>query len=263
MLDKKAAGFVSLAIIVAVLVGRLPVFAQFIPCRIVNLKLTPPSSVEAGQFFQVISNPTISCDPSVLPIVRADLLDVGSSHTISSTSVPYYIYTSSFTVSLVNQGTARALLGDWALQLNVYVINVVNGQAAASASQLFHVLVEPYTPPVSSLQANMTSTQTSIVVALLTNTTQLKSANATQEMETETLSSSTVTFNTAETGSLSEFLVPLVIIIVGVAIFGFLAFAGHRRDERHTASVNYCKKCGSALADNQSYCTNCGTKQVR
>ena len=159
------ASLIILAIVLAV--SPAPVSAQFIPCRIVNVNIDP-SLIQAGQPFHVTSNLTISCDPSVLPVVRVDLLVAASSTIISSTSLPYYTYASSFVISVINQATAPTSPGVWVLEVRVYVINAINGQAVASSSQLFHVNVEPYTS-VRASQSNATTTQ-SFTTPLMTST---------------------------------------------------------------------------------------------
>jgi len=235
-------------------------FAQFISCKVVNLNLVPPSIVQAGQPFQVTSNVTASCDPSVLPVIRVDLVDESTSQTLSSTSVPYYTYSSSFTASIVNQATARQLTGSWALEVQVYIISEINGQSVASASQVFQVNVQPYTPPVTEMQTTEPTNQgfsNSSTVSV-----QILPATTSQQVTTEAFTSSHLTFptQTASTPT-NELLLPVAILLVGLAVFGLLVYAGQRRSRTIKAS-KYCGQCGTSLNAKESYCTNCGAKQT-
>jgi hypothetical protein len=226
---KKTAGILSLAMLIMILAASSQfASAQFIPCRIVNLNLIPPTLVEAGQPFQVTSNLTISCDPSVLPLIRADLVDTGTSKILSTTSLQYYAYSSSFMVSVVNQATAHGSIGGWALQVQVYVINAINGYSVASTSQLFHVTVEPYTPPSSSSQTIATSTQT--LMTSVSVQTQSLSPTTNQAVIKVAVSSAQLVPNIqAEENPVVPLLIPAAIVLLGVGIFGSLVYAGRRR----------------------------------
>ena len=128
-------------------------------------------------------------------------------------------------------------------------------------TQLFHVNVEPYTL-VSVAQTNGTTTQS--FTTSLTNSTQPMGAATNQEMQTETLSPVGTAFNTQSTGTPAiGFLVPATIILLGIAIFGLLAFAGRRRVQQFPVSGNHCEKCGVQLSPNENYCTNCGAKHTK
>lgn len=249
----------TIAIIIACL-NTQSSYAQFIPCEIVNLNPIPPTLVQAGQPFQVTSTLTVSCDPSVFPVIRVDLLDAGSSKTLSTTSLPYYTSSSSFTVSVVNQATARQLSGSWPLQVQAYVINGVNGQSVASTSQLFQVDVEPYTPPVTEMQTAEATTQKTSVSSI---STQLLPTTTNREVLTEALLS-TITFNTQTTSSAAgELLLPATIVLIGLTVFGLLLFAGSRRGRQRSVSSNRCGQCGVELSHDQNYCTNCGAKHTK
>jgi hypothetical protein len=249
----------TIAIIIPCL-STQPSYAQFIPCNIVNLNPIPPTLVQAGQPFQVTSDLTISCDPSVLPVIRVDLLDPESSKTLSTTSLPYYPSSSSFTVSVINQATARQLLGSWPLQVQAYVINGVNGQSVASTSQLFQVNVQPYTPSITEIQTTEATTQTSSTSSI---SAQSSPTTTNQEAITEALPS-TITFNAQTTRSAaSELLLPAAIVVIGLAAFGLLVFAGSRRNSQRSVSSDHCGQCGVELIHDQNYCTNCGAKQAK
>jgi hypothetical protein len=141
--EKTTRALLSLTVTIAVLAITPQLsFAQFIPCRIVTLNVVPGPAL-AGQPFQVTTSLTVSCDPSVLPVIRVDLLDAISSGTLSTNSVLYYPSASSFKASVINQATAPQLTGSWALQIQAYVINGLNGRTAASTALLFQVNVEP------------------------------------------------------------------------------------------------------------------------
>jgi hypothetical protein len=257
---KKTLAYVCLAIAIIIpCLSTRSSYAQFMPCKIVNLNLIPPTLVQAGQPFQVTSNLTASCDPSVLPVVRVDLLDASTSKTLATTSLPYYPSSSSFTVSVVSQATARQLLGSWALQIQAYIINGINGLSVASASQLFQVNVQPYTPPVTAMQTTEATTQnpsTSLV------STQLPPTTTNQEVVTETLPP-TVTSNTQTTSTTAGLILPVTIVLLGLAVFGLLVFAGRRNRRQHSASTSYCGQCGTKLSHDQTYCPNCGAKHTK
>ena len=252
--------FVAVAIVILAL-SHQSTYAQFIPCKIVTFNPVTPTLVQAGQPFQVTTNLTVSCDPSVLPVIRVDLLDATTSQTLSTNSVPYYAYSSSFPASVVNQLTARQLIGSWALEDRAYVINGLNGQSAASTGQLFQVNVEPYTPPVTQVQTTETSIQianSSIAVATLPLPVTTSLENIT---EVTTSSQTQLAVNTEVTNNpSSQLLVPGAILLVGLVAFGLLMFAGNRRKQRPT-STRQCGKCGTELNHNEKYCTHCGAKQ--
>ena len=235
--------------------------AQFIPCKVVNLNVVPPAVVQAGRPFQVTTNLTVSCDPSILPIVRVDLLDATSSAVISTNSVPYYPSASSFLASVVNQATARPLTGSWSLQVQVYVISGLNGRSVASTAQLFQVSVEPYTPSTTETQTTEMTAQTS--TPSTASTTQLAPAATELENKTETtISSALPVTNEAASSPAGEFLVPAAIILVGLAVFGLLMFARSRRKPRPASGVK-CAQCGAELSDGAKYCGKCGAKQTQ
>jgi len=235
-------------------------YAQFIPCKIVNLNVIPPTLVQAGQPFQVTINLTVSCDPSVLPIVRVDLVDATNSATVSTNSVPYYPSASSFTASVTNQGTAPNVPGSWALEVHAYVISGLNGQAVASTAQLFQLNVEPYTPAATETQTMETTTQISI--SSLAPTTQLlpvatEFENATTP--TTTTMSSELAVSPQSATPTDQLLVPAAILLVGVLAFGFFMFTASRRKQT-TATSKHCGQCGAELNHDEKYCTNCGAK---
>lgn len=204
--------------------------AQFIPCRIVNLNVVPPTLVQVGQSFQVTTNMTVSCDPSVLPVIRVDLVDATTSQTLSTSSFPYYSYSSSFTASVVNRATAHQLIGSWALRIQVYVINGLNGQSVASTGQLFQVNVEPYTP---TTQMQTTATTTQFSNPSFAVSTSSSSAPTEFENTTETAVSSVLVVNTQMASSSNDqLLLPAGILIVGFVGFGLLMFAASRRKRR-------------------------------
>jgi len=199
--------------------------AQFVPCKIVNLNVVPPTLVQGGQSFEVTTDMTVSCDPSVLPIIRIDLVDATTSQTLSTSSVPYYSYSSSFTASVVNQATARQIIGSWALRVQVYVINGLNGQSVASTGQLFQVNVEPYTPPTQMQTVITQFSNSSFAVS-----TSSLSAPTEFENSTQTAMSSVLVINTQmASSSNNQLLVPTGILLVGFVVFGLLMFAASRR----------------------------------
>ena len=251
--------FTALAILV-VLMSYQSTYAQFIPCKIVTMNPIPPTLVQAGQPFQVTTNLTVSCDPSVLPVIRIDLLDASTSRILSTNSVPYYPISSSFPASVVSQLTARQLIGSWALQDQAYVISGINGQSVASTAQLFQVNVQPYTPPVTQMQTTETSTKISnstfAVTALpLPATTALE--NITQATSSQMQLAEITQASSTSTGQL---LVPSTILLVGLVAFGLLMFAASRRKQRST-SKRQCGQCGTQLNQDENYCTHCGAKQ--
>ena len=257
---KTTHALLSLTVALAVLaVIPHPTVAQFIPCKIANLNVVPSTMVQAGQPFQVTTDLTVSCDPSVLPVIRVDLLDATTSQTLSTNSAPYYPASSSFTASVVNQATAHQLTGSWALQVEAYVISGLNGQSVASTGQLFQVNVEPYTPPVTEMQTTEITTQPSN--SSFANTTQLMPAATQFENAMETTTSSELAVSTQVSAGPSQLFLPAAILLVGIVVFGVLMFAGSRRNQRPTSNKR-CGQCGAELSYNEKYCTNCGTKQT-
>ena len=262
---KTTRALLSLTVALAVL-AVIPhsTVAQFIPCKIVNLNVVPSTVVQAGQPFQVTTNLTVSCDPSVLPVIRVDLLDGTSSATLSTNSVPYYPSTSSFIASVVDQATSRQLTGSWALQVQAYVISGLSGRSLASTAQLFQVNVEPYTPAATETQTTEATIQVSS--APFAASTQLFSATIPLENQTEARAQSQnqIPPNTQMVGgSTEQFLVPAAILLAGLVVFGLLIFAGGRRTRGHAASSVRCGQCGTELNHNEKYCTNCGAKQTK
>ena len=205
--------------------------AQFIPCRIVNLNLTLPNIVQAGQPFQITTTLTVSCDPSVLPVVRVDLVDATTSQTLSTTSNPYYPTSSSFIAPVVSQATARSSPGNWALQVRAYVLNGMNGASVASTSQLFQLNVTPYTPPVTTMETIQMTTQASSISSAASY-----SFPTIQESQTQALQTSQITFSTSTTPDLTGQLLPAVaLVLVALAIFALLFYAGGKRARKNTA----------------------------
>jgi len=190
------------------------------------------------------------------------VVDESSSKTLSSTSAPYAAYSSSYTFSIVNQVTAPQALGGWPLEVQVYVISEINGQSVASTSQLFQVNVQPYTPPVIEVQTTQLTTQSYSNSSSLS--VQVSPATTNQSISGEFFTSSQLNFPTETTSSpLGEFLLPIVIVLVGLAAFGILVFAGRRRGSPTILATKYCGQCGTRLNSNESYCPNCGAKQTK
>lgn len=259
---KRKTLLVNLVIVIIILgLSAQLSLAQFIPCRIVNLKLTLPDLVQAGQPFQITTTLSVSCDPSVLPVVRVDLVDATTSKILTTTSMPYYPSSSSFTVPVVSQATARSSPGSWGLQVQAYVLNGVNGATAASSSQLFQLTVTPYTPPVTTMQTITTTTQVSNISSVAFYSSQLTSAS-TQENQTQALQTSQITFSTSTTPDLTGQLLPAAaLVLVALAIFALLFHAGHKRG-RSSGGSQFCGQCGGKLEGNSSFCTNCGANRT-
>jgi len=244
--------------IMAVGVSSRSSLAQFIPCKIVNLNLTLPNMVQAGQPFQITTTLTVSCDPSILPVVRVDLVDATTSQTLTTTSTPYYPSSSSFTLPVVSKATARGSTGSWALQVRAYVLNGINGATTASSSQLFQLNVVPYTPPVTTMQTIVTSSVSSAASYSFPTLTTI------QENQTQALQTNQFTSNTSATPDLTSQLLPAAaLILVALAIFALLFYAGSKRARKSIGERNYCGQCGSEIETNSSFCTNCGAKQPR
>jgi hypothetical protein len=227
MLGPKRTFFLVSGFIAFITVGIIPELslAQFIPCNIVNLGLAPPAIVQLGQPFQVISTLTVSCDPSVFPVIRVDLVDSATSRTISTTALPYYPSSSSFTVSLVNQARAPDSVGSWALQVQAYVISGINGRAVASTSQLFQITITPYAPQITTVQtaettSMMSSVPSTVSNSFLTSTTSQRTLTQTQQ------ATQIVLYTSQNTADVTTELVPIVLIaILVVAAIGILVFA--------------------------------------
>ena len=249
---------------IAIILGVSPRFslAQFIPCKIVNLKLTLPDTVQAGQPFQITTTLTVSCDPSVLPVVRVDLVDAGTRRILTTTSIPYYPSSSSFIAPIVSQATARNSLGSWALQVQGYVLNGINGAAVASTSQLFQLNVTPYTPPVTTIETIQMTTQASSISSAASYV--IPTLTTIQENQTQALQTSQITPSTATSPNLAGQLLPVVaLVLVALAIFALLFHAGGKRVRKNIAGSKYCGQCGSNIEVNSSFCTSCGAKQPK
>jgi len=236
--------------------------AQFIPCKIVNLNLTLPDIVQAGQPFQITTTLTVSCDQSILPVVRVDLVDATTSQILTTTSNPYYPSSSSFTVSVVSRATARPASGSWPLEIRAYVLSGINGATAASSSQLFQLNVVPYTPPVTTMQTIETTTQVSSISSAVSYS--FPTLTTIQGNQTQALQTSQITSNTSTTPDLTGQLLPAAtLILVALAIFVLLFYAGGKRARKSIAGGKYCGQCGSEIEGNPSFCTNCGAKQTK
>jgi hypothetical protein len=260
---KRTLALVCLFIAIIIL-GVSPRFslAQFIPCHIVNLKLTLPDSVQAGQPFQITTTLTVSCDPSVLPVVRVDLVDAGTRQILTTTSIPYYPSSSSFIAPVVSQATARSSPGSWALQVQGYVLNGINGAAVASTSQLFQLNVTPYAPPVTTIETIQMTTQASNISSALSYS--LPTLTTIQENQTQGLQTSQITPSTATTPNLAGQLLPVVaLVLVALAIFALLFHAGGKRARKNIAGNKYCGQCGSNIEGNSSFCTSCGARLTK
>jgi len=250
--------------ITIIIVGVSPQLslAQFIPCRIVNLKLTLPDTVQAGQPFQMTTTLTVSCDQSVLPVVRVDLVDASTRQILTTTSIPYYPSSSSFIAPVVSQATARSSPGSWALQIQGYVLNGINGAAVASTSQLFQLNVTPYTPPVTTMETIGTTTQASSVSSAASYS--FPTLTTIQENQTQAMQTSQITFSTSTTPDLTGQLLPVVaLVLVALAIFALLFYAGGKRARKSITGGGYCGQCGSKIEGNSGFCTNCGAKQTK
>jgi len=234
--------------------------AQFVPCRIVNLNLTLPDTVQAGQPFQITTTLTVSCDPSVLPVVRVDLVDASTSQTLSTTSIPYYPTSSSFIASVVSQATARSSPGSWALQVRGYVLNGINGASVASTSQLFQLNVTPYSPPVTTMETIEMTTQASSISSAASYS--VAASTTIQENQTQAMQTSQIAFSTSTTPNIADQLLPAIaLVLVALAIFALLFYAGGKRARKSVAGGRYCGQCGSKIEGNANFCTNCGAKE--
>jgi hypothetical protein len=256
-------------LIAAVILASSPQVSvgQFIPCRIVNLNLTVPDVVGAGQPFQVTSTLTVSCDPGVLPVVRVDLVDASTSQTLSTLSLPYYPSSSSFTVPVVNQATARGTVGSWSLQVHAYVISGINGQVVASTSQLFQINVVPYVPQVTTTQTIETATVQPIATAIGSITATASASILTSTTVQETMSAAQtnqVTSNTSTSNDLTAQVLPIIaVLIVALAVVGVLALGRRKRAGKSGEMTNYCGQCGAKLEGDAAFCANCGAKRSK
>ncbi|MGP8068666.1 MAG: hypothetical protein ACLP5V_02115 [Candidatus Bathyarchaeia archaeon] len=249
----------SIAIIILGVSPQLSL-AQFIPCRIVNLRLTLPDAVQAGQPFQITTILTVSCDPSVLPVVRVDLVDAATSQTLSTSSVPYYPTSSSFIAPVVSQATARSSPGSWALEVRAYVLNGINGASVASSSQLFQLNVTTYTPPVTTMETIQVTTQASSISSAASYS--FATSTTIQENQTRAMQTSQITFSTPKTPDLAGQLLPAIaLVLVALAVFALLFYAGGKRARKSIAGGRYCGQCGSKIEGNSNFCTNCGAKE--
>lgn len=145
---KRATKLCSLLIAVVLLAVNLPLSLGQLcctPCSIVNLNLTFPTRVQAGQPFTVVSTLTVWCY-GFLPKIRVDLVDAASYKILSTTSLLlHYSSSGSYIVSVADNATAPNALGSWALVVRAYVIDRVSGFSVGWWSQLFQVVVLPYT----------------------------------------------------------------------------------------------------------------------
>jgi hypothetical protein len=263
MLSLKRKTLIVNLVIAIIVLGLSPglSLAQFIPCRIVNLKLTLPDLVQAGQPFQITTTLTVSCDQSILPVVRVDLVDETSSKILTTTSIPYYPWSSSFTVPVISQTTARSSLGSWALQVQAYVLMGMNGATTASTSQLFQLNVTPYTPPVTTMQTIESTTQVSSISSVASYSSPITTAQANQ---TQALQTSQITFSTSTTPDLTSQLLPAAaLVLVALAIFALLFYAGRKRGRSSMVGSKFCGQCGAKLEANSSFCTNCGANPTK
>jgi len=264
MLSVKGTRVLVCLFIAIIILGLSPQvsLAQFIPCRIVNLRLTLPDTVQAGQPFQVTTTLTVSCDPSVLPVVRVDLVDATTSRILTTTSIPYYPSSSSFIVPVVSQTTARSSPGSWALQVQAYVLNGINGAAVASTSQLFQLTVVPYTPPVTTMETIAVTTQATSNSSAASYP--IPTLSTTQENQTQPMQTNQTTVSTSTTQNITGQLLPAAaLILVALAIFLLLFYAARKRARKSTAGNRYCEQCGSKIEENSSFCTTCGAKVTK
>ena len=205
-------------------------FAQFAPCKIVNFDLSSPQVIQAGQPFQISTKLTVSCDPSAVGgfRVRVDLLNASSLKTLSTVSTPYFLSSLSFVVTLVNQATApQATAPSWALQIQAYVLNP-DGYSLAQTSYLFQVAIEPYTPPASTTQTTEAATYYSVTQPTVTNQSAL--ASTYEPLVTSVTSSTQIAFSTQASGGASaDLLLPLTIVLLGIAVLVGLLLASRKR----------------------------------
>lgn len=142
----KRAATLSLLMAVALLAVNLPLSLGQLcctPCSVVNLNLTFPTHVQAGQPFTVASTLTVWC--YLFPIkIRVDLVDARSYEILCTASLlPSYSPSGSYLVSMADNATAPNVLGGWALIIQAYVIDQVSGFSVGRSSQLFQVVVLP------------------------------------------------------------------------------------------------------------------------
>lgn len=239
--------------------------AQFIPCNIVNLSVSAPDSVQSGQLLQVTTTLQISCDPSIYPVIRLDLLDGRTSNVLSSASVPYPPSLSAFTVTGINQATAPSATGNWRVEVQAYVINGITGRVAASSAQSFSVNVVPYTPSVTITTQESPTISISVVTAitptLSSPTTSQAAVTESQMTQPSQTSSSASTSNTSVGYDFTQ-LLPVALVVVVLGIIGiFIVGARKRRPKSNPTHSGYCGQCGAELLRDAKFCGKCGAKQ--
>jgi hypothetical protein len=250
----------TLLILGAVVLLSIPsaVRSQFIPCNIVNVSVTHPDSVPEGQALQVMTSITSSCDPSAFYVLRVDLVDQRSGTVLSSVKLPYYPTASSVSGPINNTATAPSSIGPWVLQSQVYLINGINGQVAASSQQQFVVNITQYTPQTATT-AVFSAGNTTHASAFFTfsNQTVLSSATSTFSLMP--------TFATGEatvqpTNSAIEALT--LLLLGGAGVFFFVMWRKRSPPAQPQAQpkVNYCTQCGAKLIGNGSVCRKCGAR---
>jgi len=232
--------------------------SQFM-CHITNLRIDHPDSVQAGITLQVTSTLTASCDPNAFYLIRVDLVDTSTSSVLSTVSNPYYPTSSSFTVTVVNEASARAVTGSWALKVEAYVINGRSGQVIASTSQLFTINVAPYSPPTTTLQ---TSTVTSAFSTSFSTST-MTSVVSSQEVATTETYSSTSPQQLIEPDVL-VFVVPVVLVAMAIALAIMITRRKNREKQRKLPVVpsRFCISCGKKIQANARFCGHCGAEQA-
>jgi len=232
-------------------------YSQFM-CHIANLRVVHPDSVPAGRTLQITSTLTASCDPNAFYLVRVDLVDAGTSSVLSTASNPYYPTSSSFTTTLVNDVGARMVTGSWALKVQAYVINGLNGQVVASTSQLFTVNVAPYATPTTTVQ----TTTTSSVLSLSISTSTTSSVTTNQQVATTVTYSSTSAQQLIETGTFVP-ITAVILIALGAILILLVIRRKHTEKEmkRPSMASRFCVSCGKKIQGNARFCGYCGAKQ--
>jgi hypothetical protein len=224
--------------------------------------------VQTGQLLQVTTTLQISCDPSIYPIIRLDLLDRVGSRVLSSASVPYPPSISSFTVSGMNQATAPSVTGSWPLEVQAFVINGISGQVAASSAQSFSVSVVPYTPPITTATQESVTISLSVVTSTMPTLSSLTTSQETvtessQTTQTSQTSSSASTLGTSAGYDFTQLLPAAVAVAVALGIIGVLIVRGRKRGSKTPAAqAGYCGQCGAELLRNAKFCGKCGAKQT-
>ena len=246
-----------------VLVDSPVVYSQFLAgCNVVGLAPTGPPVVGAGQTLQVTTTVTGSCDQSMFYAVRVDLVDGRStSQVLSSVVFPYAPVTAGFIVSVTNKATAPTTLGTWVLQINAYLIASINGGIVASAHQLFSVVVVQYTPTTTSMTSEQIATNSTTTIFLMP-------LNSTSQMiasETSSATSSPPTLAQSNNQTSSGLFAPALVLIVLAAIVLVVLLTrkrtAQRSQQRQSANVKYCGKCGSKIDAADEFCSHCGTPQ--